>query len=266
MLFWLLALSGAVLLWPRNGSFGQEPDIQSGSVTIHWTAPGDDAQTGTAKAYEFRFKRGSSFRVITKNPDGTCVDDFSTGELIGAVANAATPYGAIPLPLPSGTRQEITIQGLPTTGTIYIAMKAVDEAGNWACVSDSYMLDWTTETLPTPTPTPGEPQARVTYELGLRAPFPNPTNKGATFSFVPPAYPAILRMYDPNGRKVWESSTIQAPSGGSQELMHLAWEGKSSDGRKLPAGVYFLRLQTSSPNSSGANKRISFVQKLVIMR
>lgn len=77
------------------------------SVTLRWTAPGDDGTTGTAASYELR---------------------WSSAPLTPATFAAATAVAA-PLPQAAGTVHEATI-AVPPTGTIYLALRASDELGN----------------------------------------------------------------------------------------------------------------------------------------
>ena len=84
------------------------------NVTVRWTAPGDDGTCGQAQRYEVRH---SSSPISAQ--------DFAQATL---VAGAPTP-GA------SGTQQQITFS-VPG-GTRYFAVRAVDDAGNPAAVSNN---------------------------------------------------------------------------------------------------------------------------------
>ena len=77
------------------------------SVTLRWTAPGDDGTTGTAASYELRW----------------------ASEPITPATFAAATAVAAPLPQLAGTVHEVTI-AVPPTGTIYLALRAKDELGN----------------------------------------------------------------------------------------------------------------------------------------
>ncbi|MFH1460570.1 MAG: CFI-box-CTERM domain-containing protein [Candidatus Omnitrophota bacterium] len=81
----------------------------SNSVTLSWTAPGDDANSGTAASYDIRYSTiGSSWYIWY-------FSSFVNGEPIPAVA---------------GTRQTMTIAGLSSGRTYYFVMKTQDEASN----------------------------------------------------------------------------------------------------------------------------------------
>jgi len=88
----------------------------SKSVTLTWTAPGDDANTGTAYFYDIRFSR---------NPISTDAD-FA----------AAAQVGSEPGPQAPGTAETITIEDLTDDATWYFALKTMDELGNVSDLSN----------------------------------------------------------------------------------------------------------------------------------
>jgi hypothetical protein len=85
------------------------------SLTIEWTAPGDDGNTGTAQSYEVRW----SHSVI----NGT---NFASATL------AASP----PTPAVAGTVQQFTVTGLDTMLVTHFALRATDDSGNPSLVSN----------------------------------------------------------------------------------------------------------------------------------
>jgi hypothetical protein len=84
------------------------------TVRLRWTAPGDDGATGTAAAYDLR---------IADAPISE--DSFWL----------ATPLPA-PDPVPGGITQEATITVAPGETIRYVALRAVDEAGNQSVLSN----------------------------------------------------------------------------------------------------------------------------------
>jgi Fibronectin type III domain len=78
------------------------------SITVRWTAPGDDGNTGTATSYDIR---------------------YSTATITNANWASATPTTGEPVPTAAGTQQTFTITGLTGSRTYYIAMKTTDNAG-----------------------------------------------------------------------------------------------------------------------------------------
>ena len=84
---------------------GPTPD----SVTLTWTATGDDSGVGTAYLNDLR---------------------YSTGLITEANWAAATPFSSEPLPQPAGSSETFTVSGLTPSTTYYFALKSVDEVGN----------------------------------------------------------------------------------------------------------------------------------------
>jgi len=88
----------------------------SSSATVSWTATGDDGMLGTATGYDLRY----ATRAISES-------NWST----------ATRVNNLPIPLPAGTVQSATIDGLADDQSYYFAIRAVDEAGNWSLISNN---------------------------------------------------------------------------------------------------------------------------------
>jgi chitodextrinase len=85
------------------------------SVQLTWTAPGDDGPVGTATQYDLR---------------------YSTAAITAANFAAATAWTSMPAPAASGTSQTVTVTGLASSTTYYFALKAQDDSGNWAAISN----------------------------------------------------------------------------------------------------------------------------------
>ncbi|MCD6505600.1 Ig-like domain-containing protein [Candidatus Poribacteria bacterium] len=83
------------------------------SITLQWTAPGDDGNTGRASAYEIRYSTTSPFNW----------DD-------------ATSLSNPPTPRQAGATEQFTVGGLSPGTTYYFALKAADEAHNWSEISN----------------------------------------------------------------------------------------------------------------------------------
>jgi len=95
------------------------PGVSEGEIKLSWTAPGDDGTYGTASLYDIRW---SSISVIST----------STWVISTQINNE-------PVPLISGTTQQMTISGLGLIAgvTYYFAMETFDEAGNGSLLSNS---------------------------------------------------------------------------------------------------------------------------------
>jgi hypothetical protein len=90
-------------------------DATTTSITLYWTAPGDNGQSGTAATYDIRY----SVLLITESNWDNAVQ----------VANEPTPQSA-------GNSESFTIEGLEPNTTYYFAVKAGDEVPNWSDVSN----------------------------------------------------------------------------------------------------------------------------------
>ena len=85
------------------------------SVTLSWTAPGDDGEAGTATSYDIRYHASP---ITYGNWD------------------AATPVSNPPAPRPGGARDTIVVNGLREATTYYFALMSADEKPNWSPISN----------------------------------------------------------------------------------------------------------------------------------
>jgi len=85
------------------------------SVMLAWTAPGDDGRTGTAAAYDVRYS--------------TSPIDETNWDAAWRVAQSLEPQ-------PSGSTESLAVTGLEADTAYYFALKAIDEAGNCADLSN----------------------------------------------------------------------------------------------------------------------------------
>ena len=87
-----------------------------GSITLAWTAPGDDGNVGTASQYDIR---------------------YSTSTITNANWASATQVSGETAPKPAGSSESFTVTGLNPTTTYYFAIKTADEIPNWSGISNS---------------------------------------------------------------------------------------------------------------------------------
>jgi len=85
------------------------------SITLNWTAPGDDGNTGTASQYDIR---------------------YSLSTINDANWDAATQASGEPAPSQAGTAEQFEITGLQPSTTYYFAIKTADEVPNWSVLSN----------------------------------------------------------------------------------------------------------------------------------
>lgn len=89
--------------------------VDSASVALAWTSPGDDGMTGTATLYDLR---------------------WSATPFTPATFASATPVSPQPPTISGGLTQTYAKLGLSPGTTYYFALRARDEAGNWSGVSN----------------------------------------------------------------------------------------------------------------------------------
>lgn len=106
---WLVAAAAA--LAPAAGL--------ADTITLTWTAPGDDGAAGRAATYELRF----SEQPVAPNDTASWWSSASTA-------------GIIPPPSSAGTRESYSMSGLATGSTYYFVLRTADEVGNWSGFSN----------------------------------------------------------------------------------------------------------------------------------
>jgi chitodextrinase len=85
------------------------------SLTLIWTAPGDDGDSGTAAQYDIR---------------------FATSPITEANWTAAAQISGVPSPQPAGSNESFTVEDLNPNTTYYFAIKTADEVPNWSGLSN----------------------------------------------------------------------------------------------------------------------------------
>lgn len=95
-------------------------DVTSGSGTLSFTAPGDDGNEGVAQGYDLR---------------------YSTSPITADNWEEAIPVSSLASPLPAGSPQSLTADGLEAGVTYYFALRTLDDvalsSGNSNVVSDT---------------------------------------------------------------------------------------------------------------------------------
>jgi FlgD Ig-like domain len=177
-----------------------------GSVTLLWTAPGDDSLTGTAMRYDIRY---SLFPITDAN------------------YNYCVGPGGLPRPGAPGTFQQFTVFGLLPGLRYYFAMKTADERLNWSKVSNVIAFAGTTVSVGGNSP-----------RLAFGSPFPNPARSSTTFAYAAPAQTRIhVEIFDVQGRVVQVIADGEIPAGSAT----VRWDLRDYQGRAVPTGVYLAR-------------------------
>jgi hypothetical protein len=107
-----LALVLVATFLPMSAAHAQSP---WNSVTLTWTAPGDDSLTGNASQYDLR---------------------VSNSPITSANFLAATRVTGVPAPAAPGISQSFTVPGLSPSTTYYFAILTADEVPNWSGISN----------------------------------------------------------------------------------------------------------------------------------
>ncbi len=108
---------------------------QADTLTLSWTAPGDDGSLGAVVSYEVRI---SSTPITPAN--------FTLAEVI------ANP----PAPRPAGARQDFVVRGLSRSNEYWFAVRSRDDVGNWSPLSNVVHWTWPLDNSP-----PAAPQGLV---------------------------------------------------------------------------------------------------------
>lgn len=186
-----------------SDAFAQE---SGGSVTLQWTAPGDDSLTGTAAQYDIRY---SLFPITPIN------FPFCSG-----------PTG-IPRPSGAGTLQSLTVHGLVPGFRYYFALKTADERNNWSGLSNVVAFA---------EPAVGVGDGPLTY--AFRAPVPNPARSIARFGYeVPERTHVEVDIFDVQGRMVQRIANSELPPSAGL----LTWDLRDQSGARVSVGVYLAR-------------------------
>ena len=101
----------------------------NGTVSLSWTAPGDDNDQGTASSYDVRYSSSS-------------IDDETDW------GNATVVNTGVPTPQIAGSSEAMTVSGLTAGDTYYFAIKAQDEVPNQGNLSNSPSATASTSTGP----------------------------------------------------------------------------------------------------------------------
>ena len=192
------------------------------SVTLVWTAPGDDGHLGRATAYDLRY----STEPIT-------------------AANFLSARSAIDLPAPgaAGALQTATVGGLSTGTDYYFALRTRDEVGNWSALSNVVRFP----TVPTGV---GDPPLAE----GCSLPWPNPARASTQWTLgLPEAAEVEVDVFSVTGRHVRRLASGWRPAGRS----NLDWDLRDGSGEKVAAGIYLVRARLGARTW---NRRVTVIR------
>ena len=102
-------------------------DSTETTITLAWTASGDDTSTGTADAYDLR---------------------YSTAAITASNWSSAVQVSGEPDPSAAGSEETMTVSGLSAETTYYFALKVTDEESNESDLSNIASRTTPDETAP----------------------------------------------------------------------------------------------------------------------
>ena len=188
--------------------------VNNGEIDLVWTAPGDDGLIGTAASYEIRY---ASSIISQQSWD------------------SASMCTSPPDPLASGDEQILTLCELDAGEMYYVAIRACDDAGNLADLSnvDSAVAKFSLISGV------DDEENNLPDHFGLAQNYPNPFNPTTEIWFsLPKACHVNLEIYNTVGQRVATLVDGSMPAGEHS----VTWSGSGSGGQSVATGVYFYRL------------------------
>jgi hypothetical protein len=187
--------------------FGSVPAALAapGTVTIAWTAPGDDSTMGRATSYDLR---------------------YSTAPITAGNFTLATKVTGMPAPQIAGSAESFPVTNLSAGTGYYFAIKTSDDAGNTSALSNVVYYSV------------GTTAVRAGLTLWLSAPYPNPARATASWSYtLPQPGPLVIDAFDLAGRHVRSIARGWHAAGQGQE----AWDLRDDNAQSVAPGVYMVR-------------------------
>ena len=191
--------------------------VTDSSVTLGWTATGDDSMRGRPLAYEIS---------ATPAPHP------------GTASPALLLHWTVPATVDAGGHESAVVAGLEATTTYTFGLIARDAQGETSLPSNAAIAT-TTRAAGPEGPLQG---ARGPAVIALSQPARLPVT--IFWKAAPGMTRAALTLYDVGGR-LRQQFVLGAGSAGS-----IVWNGADRTGAPLESGVYFLRLVSGSAHAS----------------
>ena len=128
-------------------SWARAAETTGSSITLTWTAPGDDGLIGTATRYDLRY----SIAPITPQ-------NFTL----------ATQVSGVPVPGAPRSVQTFTVTSLAPSQRYYFAIRTADERSNWSAISN--VVQKTAPSSPVDVP-------NSVVAISFSTPWPNPAGR-----------------------------------------------------------------------------------------
>lgn len=176
------------------------------SLTLYWTAPGDDGQLGRAQMYDLR---------------------YSTTMINEANFQSATVVHDLPFPGPAGSPQSAAVGGLDGNTVYYFALRTRDDAGNWSRISNVVVF-------PLHSVGVGDPSFPTT----CTPPWPNPARSSTRCGLTLGRGAMVeVDVFGVDGRHVRSLAKGWRPAGRTD----LDWDLRDGSGEPVASGVYLMR-------------------------
>ncbi len=109
-----------------------DPEWDSSTRSLKWTAPGDDGSKGRATEYFVRFFVDEKAREISSSDDAVDVENTNTQDILRDNFSKATLMPNLQSPKPAGEEESFLIPRLDVTGKkgFFFGVAAMDEVGN----------------------------------------------------------------------------------------------------------------------------------------
>jgi hypothetical protein len=192
--------------------------VSSNTVSLSWTAPGDDNNTnGPATVYDVR---------------------YSTAPIDSANFDSAMEATGEPAPGNPGTTDVFTVEDLEPETEYYFALKTADQTPSWSGISNvvsstpSSIIDGDNPTGP-----------GIPLVMSLNQNYPNPFNPMTVITFTVPngqenKQRVVLEIFDTRGRLVKTLLDSRLEPG----IHQISWDGRNNAGSGAGSGIYMYRL------------------------
>jgi hypothetical protein len=188
-------------------------------LAFSWSAP-----AGGAVSYQVKYIKD---KPLSDWPDY----DYSAIDTTKIPWWYAKNVGGEPPPSAAGSPEGFSLAGnFPVDSVFYAAVCSRDSAGNLSRLSNLVRIDNTI----------GVEAFGATAALFSLVACPNPFNPVVSLRIRLPGEnaKALVSIYDARGRLVWKAE----PQARGTGAIKLAWDGRSTLGKSVGSGVYFIRL------------------------
>jgi len=166
----------------------------------------------------------ATFTVQTANPDGLLPDDPALQPWLDAISVVDACDGEL--------TPNILLPASFAIGSTVVPITSIDSSGNLGFATSTVIVE-----LDDATDTPSNGR----LETGIVKIAPNPFNPRTTIEFaLERAQNVMLTVFDTRGRRV----ALLADGEYGTGTHDITWTGVDTDGRQVPSGVYFMRLET----------------------